>query len=419
MIFTKPTPIAIDYKIQQLQTATSEYLDSLWNVTNRVYGRVYRNSSDGKLSNQGGAIKAQYSPEAYIGSGEYTQAIFFDDTVGFQMFFDIGETIKIDPLSGYSRSFVYLYFFGDLSKIFPDATDRHDEECVDTIADFVNTKFGFIVHSKHVGVKKVLSDYIGANKDIAMLRDMQPFYCFRLDMEISSYPTQLNCNGSIPFYDYNPLQAVPIYAKDRPKGGDYYIGKANGELYNYLLAVLNLTPSQYNAYPRIYRNVDRTNGKGYLPYAFKNGGNVDYTHPLMFDDTLYMQSFWDIGEVVPVNGQGLSTNHISLYFFADLKKIYGNGYRNDMELMELVCQYINTKYGFIVHAKQVGLMEVLKNYSGYIKNMTMNRDMQPFYCFRLDMKLNNYNTAFELCSEFIPTVERQFNPDQFNSGQFS
>ncbi len=410
MIFTKPKPIGLDVKIQQLQVALDGHFaaNTAWNLTRNGYGRVYRNNT----------IKSTYLPQAYKGGKEYTPSIFFEDTVAYQTFFDIGETITINPKNGCSSAKVQLYFFGDLSKIYPSATDRNDEQAINFIMDFVNNKYGFFVTGVTRGVKKCLSDYTGPQKEKALTYDMQPRLCFRIEMEIPNYPNCFN----VPF-TYIGNAFVP-FVRNQPSGIDYWIDRLQNEMFNFILRALAIPNTQYNCYPRIYRN--KTGQKDYLPYGYS--GSNQYTKPILFDDNFIIQSFFDIGESNTVEQVGVSSANVQLYFFADLNKIYnvnggnnvGNTYRMDMELLETICQFVNNKYGFMVLKKVIGVKEMFKDYTGVLRNTTLMHDMQPFYCFRLDMVKYNYNTALDICpARGITDTAFEFNPNEFNSNQFS
>ncbi len=413
-VYTKPNPIAIDAPIQKLQIALDGKCgaDVNFNKDRNIYGRIYRNNT----------ITGKYQPQAYKGNREYTNSIFFEDTVTYQTFFDIGETIKVNPKNGTSSAKVYLYFFGDLAKIYGNNNQRNDEECINFITDFVNNKFGFYVKSVDRGIKKILSDYAGAARDKAMIYDLQPRFCFRIEMELPHYPICFN----VPYLVVTSNAFIP-FVKNNPVGVDYWIDRVQNDLFNYVLRALSIDFKQYNCYPRIYRNL--RSPKEYLPegYVRREKASKDYTTPILFNDNFSIQSFFDIGESNKVEQVGVSSANVQLYFFADLNKIYntnganniGNTYRWDMEIIETVCQFVNNKYGFMVLKKTIGIKEVMKDFTGAIKNQILMKNMQPFYCFRLDMVRSNYNTAFTLCPAKDDAVrEYEFDPNQFNSNQF-
>lgn len=367
------------------------------------YGRVYRNyNKDG----------SEYLPQAYDGGHDYVD-VFFNDTVALQTFFDINETIKVgDDLQPTAK--VLLYGFLNLTSLYPALTDRADETVSNDIENFISDTYGFIVHEKHTGPKRILNDFAGIRKELAMKEDMQPMYCFALEMELANYYVCDNIQYKQP--NTNLLPAL----RAKATGIDYWIERLQTDLYNYLLNIYDLQPTDYNCYGRVYRNYSKGgNGKEYLPQFFT--GIEDYID-VMTNDTVAMQSFFDLGESEQVRYSDLMNSaRVHLYFFVDLEQLFPDATeRMDMEVMEAVSWFIKkSSPGFVLHAQQIGAKKVLENFTGYRKRINASHDMHPYYCFRLDMS-KYYDPSLEQCSNMLPSgVGHEFAPNEFDPNEFA
>jgi hypothetical protein len=405
MIALKAQPAGIDYWIQQLQSYLYAFLIEEYDLQEsdyNCYGRVYRNyASDGK----------EYIPQAFTNNGDYT-GVFFEDTVKIQSFFDIGETIKIKECE--PTAHLFLYCFMDLQALYGDNAGRRDEEALNEVANFIDHEFSFVLHSKHVGIKKILSDFSGYRKDQASISNMERFYCFRLEIELSNYYI-------CPQFGYlQPAVNLIPFVKDNPSGIDIPIGTFQVDLYNYILSKYNLVPENYNCYARVYRNVvTGSNGREYLPQAYI--GNGEYTD-ILFDDTVALQSFFDIGEAVERSGDDLYDKvHIHLYFFVNLQLLFPNSTeRMDIELLNAISQFaMESSPGFELHAQQIGIKKIMEAFTGYKKQRAVKADMQPFYCFRLDMTKRYDSSIGECITASTSSGDHEFAPEEFAPEEFA
>ena len=403
MIALKDNPTGIDYWIQRLQAALYSHFVATWGVAEddyRAFGRVYRvYDNDGK----------EYIPHAYTGGKEY-EPLLFEDKVTVQSFFDIGETITVsEDLQRTAK--VHLYYFVNLDGIYPNQADRYDEQVLNDVSNFVDREFSFIVEAKHVGIKKVLSDYSGYQKDKAAITNMQPYYAFKLEMSIPHYYV---C--PVKQYTQPPIAQLPTTRRNAT-GLDYWIQQFQTYLFNYVLRRYDLTPVQYNCLGRVYRNAIHANGKReYLPQVYTYGG--EYAD-VLFDDKYALQSFFDVGETMK-SVDLMTYASVSLYCFVDLEALFpDNSERMDEEFMNDIAQFVmESSPGFTLQAIHVGAKKVLEPYSGYRVRLVKDRNVQPFYCFRLDMT-KYYDPSVGYCSSLMPEREYQFNPDDFNPDDFA
>ena len=174
-VFTKNTPIGIDKPIQAYQSVFYNTLKKLWNLTDtdwNCYGRVYRNQTEDG-----------YTPEAYIGNGEY-QEVFFDDTLKALSFFGVGETIKFTNLSAIAP--VYLIMMVNIPLIKPAITGIADEEIRNDVQNFCRApRFTFEMQSFETGLDTVFKEYSGwRKKDGIKYRDQYPLHCFRINFNL-------------------------------------------------------------------------------------------------------------------------------------------------------------------------------------------------------------------------------------------
>lgn len=181
MNHTIPNPQGIQKAIQNLQTQLYNSLIALWGDDGlngdsfTMYGYTYRNYRKTE-SGEG------YIPEWYKGDKEYTKSLFFEDTLAAQLWFDVKDNTKIAATT--HTYDVSLYGFVNLDKLKPGGDpQRMDEPVVNDILRMIEPSlFGFVVTSFAKDVDAVLSRYSGMEKRNTLNRDMQPFFCFRIDL---------------------------------------------------------------------------------------------------------------------------------------------------------------------------------------------------------------------------------------------
>ena len=191
-LITLPNPSGIDWYVQRQQGRIYDYLSVLWSVDDSNYnsfGRVYRNNT------KDGYIPEFYNPEknCYVAGGNENNAgaMFFEDKLAAMSFYGMA-----DPESKNSKrdevAKVSLMFFVDLSKITPGGliqTDqqgqRLDELAINDVMNFLQCNgCCFTLTNTYRGIDKVLEQYSGQQKKQALLNNMHPQLCFRIDMTI-------------------------------------------------------------------------------------------------------------------------------------------------------------------------------------------------------------------------------------------
>lgn len=186
MNYTRTSPIGIDYPIQKLQSDMYNYLCGLWGVTDATYdcyGRCYR-LDDGQ---------GNYTPAAYANGKEYAPLVM-NDKVIVQSYFDVAETIKVDAHMRNNATVYLIFDISDITKIYPENTDRCDEQIRNDVANYCNTLYGFQLTAIQIGSKKALSEFTGNIIKQQKPLDMQPRHIFRLDFTLNQYSTNFsNC----------------------------------------------------------------------------------------------------------------------------------------------------------------------------------------------------------------------------------
>ncbi len=160
-------------------------------------------------------------------------------------------------------------------------------------------------------------------------------------------------------------------------------------IYNRLSLVwgeFGLTSAQFQMYGRAYRNYSDKHS-GFIPQAY--GSNGEYNNDLFFDDTLSALLWFGVNDPDGVKDGMQHTYNVSLYGFVNLDKLKpGNTtQRMDEAVINDVLRLIGvSKFGFTVTEVYRDIDSVLSKFGGAIKKNALNRDMQPFCGFRIDMK---------------------------------
>ncbi len=403
MIAVKDTPVGVDVWIQRMQEAMYQFLLSAYSMDEsdyNCYGRVYRNFGSGNK---------EYLPQAYTGNRNYVD-VLFQDTVKLQTFFDISETIKIGEDFSQSAK-VILYCFADVERLYTGNVDRMDWGILETISNFLNGIFGFQISAKHVGIKKVLSDFSGYRKESAVTTAMQPYYACAIEMSLPHYYV---CDG----YQYRQPELTQIpFVVNNPIGIDYWIKMFQVSLFNYILTRYSLQATDYNCYGRVYRNgKSSSDGREYLPQAYR--GVREYVD-VLFEDPVVLQSFFEVGETVDSVGM-MSMANVSLFFFANLEGLYPTADdRPDMDFLNTVFSFCaKNAPGFLPNKIQVGIKKILDQFQGCRIKKAKEYNMQPYYAFRIDFK-KMYDPSASYCPSLVPDRVYEFAPDEFASDDFA
>ena len=176
----------IDQWIERCQVYLYNYLLGIFDGSRSGYGTLTTDSTNcfGRCYRNWSRIsgKVQYVPQIMIkGTTEY-QDILFEDTVAFQSFFDVGETMREDDGDLLTYSEIHLYVFCDLSKLYPNAATRMDEEFIILMLQFMMEQSGFDrIYNVSRGIKSIFTDFNGVKIKMNQKANMQPFLCFRID----------------------------------------------------------------------------------------------------------------------------------------------------------------------------------------------------------------------------------------------
>ena len=516
--FIKENPVGIDLYIQNMQIALYENFVENWKLNQEdwnCYGRIYKQfDNEGleylpypflKPSNKivpygSDAPNTSFSP--YI---EYENPVLFQDTVKLQSFFDISETQKIG-VDCQSTTKIVLYFFANIETLFINRIGSQDENLCNEVSCFVENIFGFIHHSKRIGIKTIMKEYSGYSKDNILFSNKQPLYAFSLEFEIYNYKINYNdfllrqvlyqktiqqlafsmlgkvgdeeqfyegytytsSDSSIASVSENGyviclkvgscdittfpegfifhliveesnqtsgINSGNLILLSQPSGINYFIQTCQINLYNFILNVFNgnkniqpnaplndlpfnylgyVSPQQYNSFGRVYRNYKLVEGqKQYYPQYIKE--NTQEYIDVLFQDDVALQTFFDVGETMKEESNSLLTyTIIHVYFFVDLSKFYvpkilhnslsplpaiseyGIPERMDEEFIILISQWLMENSGFELFEIQRGIKKVMNEYNGYYIKCNSKANMQPFLCFRCDMK-KYYDQSISYC----------------------
>jgi bacterioferritin (cytochrome b1) len=184
-----------------------------------------------------------------------------------------------------------------------------------------------------------------------------------------------------------------VYLKDNPKGVDKVVNDLNAQLFN------DLTTSNgwdnYNAYHRAYKNPTQ---EGIIAEVFDKD-DKDYKE-VFFNDTLNASSFFVIDDTTNTTDLGrIFTQTVSIIFQVDLSAIAGSIETRADE--EIIAQVVNSiqknKFGDITAITR-GIENV---YTGFRTEQIQYTDMQPFFCFRIDVDVTYQYDCCEDCSYVI------------------
>ncbi len=206
---------------------------------------------------------------------------------------------------------------------------------------------------------------------------------------------------------------MPLFTVPYPLGIDYYIQELwQKPMYEKLISKWGLDDDKYNCFSRVYRNYN-VNDKGYIPEAYKadaNNTTHDYvgsdglqSGPLFFQDTVAAISFFGLLDPIRTTHADVAqdTAKVELIFFVNLEQITAGGIplnkqqgqRLDDVCVNDVVNWIKRRGGSTIEVIEQyrDIDKVLERYSGDYKKAVLNRDMQPFFCFKIICELR-YNT---------------------------
>lgn len=189
MLFSKNSPVGLDWYIQQLQTKLHSSLRTAWGTGGELlttteyecYGRCYRNKKDDG-----------YVAEVYTTGNDYKE-VYWNDKLSAISFFGISDSIKTASVAS-STTDIHLVFFVNLAKLKPEITHRADEEVrMDVYNAIGKISNGFTFKGVELWIENVLKEYPGSRRnDRLKVVDMHPVHCFRFDFSLL-YNQNQNC----------------------------------------------------------------------------------------------------------------------------------------------------------------------------------------------------------------------------------
>jgi hypothetical protein len=188
-----------------------------------------------------------------------------------------------------------------------------------------------------------------------------------------------------------------LYIKDDPKGVDKVINELNALVFNHLTTESKW--SNYSAYHRAYKNPTT---EGIIAEVFDKD-DKDYKE-VFFNDTLSASSFFVIDDNFSTLDSGrLIDTTVSMIFQVRLDEIANliDGRADEEIVFQVLHALRQSKYGEISNVAR-GIDNV---YSGFETGQIQYTDMQPFFCFRVDMDVV---FEYDCACDYVINEEQSF-----------
>jgi hypothetical protein len=185
MIQIKENPVGVDVVINDIQRSV---FDSVQWLNYNGYHRIYKNETST------GIIPEFYNVNNNVKSGEYEE-VYLNDNLDASSFFYVADTINATSNGRMYNSVVSMVFQVNLSNLTGDNT-RSDEEIHRDVILAINKSTYGKVNAIATGISNVYSIF-----DTTQLKwhDMQPYHCFRVDIDVSyEYDCCDNCRYESP-----------------------------------------------------------------------------------------------------------------------------------------------------------------------------------------------------------------------------
>jgi len=177
---------------------------------------------------------------------------------------------------------------------------------------------------------------------------------------------------------------MALLSKTNPIGIDAVIHKIQTKLYNSLTAKWNV---QLNGYPRCYV-LEEKNERTIEYFDGKN----DYSGNLIVAEKnkFFFTAENDYSKLDNLNYQ----TNVSLYFILDVAHIYpAIKHRCDAEVLADVMSELGKCPGLL--QKNSVVTDYKKVFQGF--RMDIKTNMQPYYCFRIDLTLSVFKIDQKVC----------------------
>jgi hypothetical protein len=174
MLNRKENPIGLDFIIDQTQKRLYDKLTSLWDVNIKTFPRCYVLEKEEIRSIQ-----------HYQGNNEYSGSLIESEDNKF-FFTAEDDQERINNIQFKTK--VQLYFILDLKSIYPNSKERVDNQVLIDVVKALDSCSGF--DSKINIVTDYQSVFEGFDYDFD---NIQPYYCFRVELNTMPYSIDENC----------------------------------------------------------------------------------------------------------------------------------------------------------------------------------------------------------------------------------
>ena len=159
------TPTGIDLPIKKMQYHLKKHLN--W-IETEIFGRVYKNNSDGLIV-----------PQVYKKNGNYTKDVYYNDKKNAHIFFIVSDdhTFKNSQLA----VDVKIVCMVNLNKVIGTLSHRADTEIQKYVYDIVKKNRQFEITGIHTGLKKVLEEFDTSKIERT---DLQPLHIFSINTTV-------------------------------------------------------------------------------------------------------------------------------------------------------------------------------------------------------------------------------------------
>ena len=199
-------------------------------------------------------------------------------------------------------------------------------------------------------------------------------------------------------------------------GLDFYVQTLQTRMYTRLCDTWDVTDNNYNCFGRVYRN---NTTDGYIPEfyspikkSYVAGSNTTNKGAMFFESGLAAMSYFFVDDSQKRQPNGDDLAIAQLLFFVDLSKITPSGIsqtdaagqRMDEIAINDVQNFLQSNgCGFTVTNVYRRVDKVLESFSGSAKRQSLNDDMHPRLCFRIDLKIP-YNYLLNTPNNSIPNI---------------
>jgi len=207
LLYIKDNPVGIDTVVNELNSKLFNALTTNNGWENySAYHRAYKNPT------QEGIIAEVFDKD----DKDYKE-VFFDDTLSASSFFVIDDNINPVDNGRIMSTTVSAIFQVNLEEVAGLIEGRADEEVVEQVVNALRVSaFGDI----SAIVRGIDNVYNGFRTDNIQYTDMSPFFCFRVDMDVTfQYACCSDC-------DYTPTEGGFLLLED----GGYLIFEDGGKI---------------------------------------------------------------------------------------------------------------------------------------------------------------------------------------------